>query len=200
MLLSFFLRLFRRMSSAVRVPISGPRVSPPRRPRPGRRRGDRAGAPRAPAARRTSRRPAAGPPARSGRSGMRPTFSERTRPLDSRTARCWTTAESVISRGRARSLTVAGPRTRCSTMLRRVGSPSARNTSSTGGCCLSIHLSISGCHGGVKGSLQNRAWATPVGRPMRGRRLLGPRQPQHVGHAVVPAGRVPAVDRQRMAR
>ena len=63
---------------------------------------------------------------------VRPPFSERTMPHDSRTARCWTTADKLISSGDASWLTVAGPSLRRSTKLRLVGSPKARKTSSTG--------------------------------------------------------------------
>src|SRR5665213_2951856 len=55
----------------------------------------------------------------------RPCFFVRTRPLASRTCRCWTTAGSDMAKGSASSLTDAGARARRSTIARRVGSASA---------------------------------------------------------------------------
>ena len=56
---------------------------------------------------------------------VRPTFSDRIRPLPSRTARCWTTADSDMSSGSASSLTDAGPRLRRSSIMRRPASARA---------------------------------------------------------------------------
>src|SRR5664279_3487653 len=72
----------------------------------------------------------------------RPIFCERTRPHDSRTARCWTTAGSDIGSGLASSLTDAGPRPSSSTMRRRAGSARACSTSSTASEYLSTDLSF----------------------------------------------------------
>lgn len=61
----------------------------------------------------------------------RPCLAERTSPLASSTARCWTTADIDIASGAASSLTDAGPRVRRSTIVRRDGSASAPNTPSS---------------------------------------------------------------------
>src|SRR5262249_56316395 len=53
-------------------------------------------------------------------------FSDRTRPLASRTFRCWTTADIDMAYGRASSLTGSGPLARRRTMSRR---PSSAHTS-----------------------------------------------------------------------
>jgi len=76
----------------------------------------------------------------------RPIFSLRISPLASSTCRCCMTAAKVMSKGLARSVTVAGLRLSRSTIARRVGSTKARNVISTSGQLsmgLSIHLPAS---------------------------------------------------------
>jgi hypothetical protein len=72
----------------------------------------------------------------------RPTFSERTSPLASRTWRCCITAGNDMTRGWARAVTEAGPRLNRSTITRRAGSASAWNRRSSGADWLSTRLSI----------------------------------------------------------
>src|SRR5437899_563718 len=73
----------------------------------------------------------------------RPSLSVLTRPLASRTLRCWTTADSDIVSGSASWLTEAGPRDRRSTICRRAGSASAWNIrSSWAGSCSMVALAV----------------------------------------------------------
>ena len=72
----------------------------------------------------------------------RPSFSERTRPDVSSTAKCCITAGSDMASGHASSLTDAGPRDSRSIMARRVGSASAWNIASSGADWLSTSFSI----------------------------------------------------------
>src|SRR5450755_3173777 len=92
----------------------------------------------------------------------RPVFSECTRPLASRTLRCWTTADSVMSNGLANSLTDAGPRHSRATTARRVGSPSAWNMRSRGVDWLSMCLSITACLDMASIACPMSAWRADV--------------------------------------
>ena len=72
--------------------------------------------------------------------------ADRTSPLASSTSRCRTIVERVVSSGRARSLTDAGPRYKRSTIARRAGSASAWNVASSVGTQVTTFLGYAAGH------------------------------------------------------
>src|SRR5579859_4936709 len=85
---------------------------------------------------------------------VRPIFCDRTRPLDSSTCTCWTTAANDTSSGLASSLTDADPWLSRSTMRRRPGSASAWKIRSRCATWSSMCLSMPGARAIVKQTLQ----------------------------------------------
>ena len=150
--------------------------------RRGTRPAGRGGVPIRRAARRTTASAGSSAVGSSRQVRTRPTFSVRTRPHDWRMARCCTTAERLMASGSASWLTEAGPEPEA---LDQSGGGSGRPGHGTRRRPARI----------LKHSLKY----CPPGPPGQGRASLRAREPQHGGDAVVPAGRVAAVDRQGMA-